>query len=76
MPQVDEALFAEAVRQLAEKIAVEEDQSWRVSLRDRFAAWMSDIGDPMPVADEVSENCVAMTEAHLRVRGRAHASPG
>ncbi len=73
VPQIDEALFTEAVRQLADKIAVEDDQSWRSTLRDRFAAWMSDVGDCTPVADEISEECIAMTEAHLRIRGRVHA---
>ena len=73
--QVDESLFAEAVRQLADKIAVEDDQSWRSTLRDRFAAWLSEIGEPMPVADKIDERCVAMTEAHMRVRGRIHAPP-
>jgi hypothetical protein len=75
MRQVDETLFAEAVRQLADKIAVESDQSWRSILRDRFAAWMRDRGDSTPVADEIAENCVALTEAHLRVHGRVHAPP-
>lgn len=70
-----EALFAEAIRQLAEKIAVEEDQSWRSTLHERFETWMSDLGDSTPVADGIAEHSVALTEAHLRVHGRLHQAP-